>query len=358
MSANGYIFAALSAFAISFLIVPLTAKLAYKIGAVDKPSARKVHLGLMPRLGGLGIFLSFTITALIFLETNGPILGMLIGACVIVVVGVLDDIYQLPPVIKLIGQSVAAIIVMSFGVMVHFLTNPFSGMFWLGLLSIPVTFLWIVGVTNAVNLIDGLDGLAAGVSSIAGLTMGVVALLTGANEIALAAFILVAAILGFIPYNFYPARTFMVDNGSNLLGFLLSCLAILGAVKSTAVLSLFIPIVILAIPIIDTFFAIIRRINKKTHIFRPDKNHIHHRLMAMGLSHRGSVISIYIISAFFGLSACICTFLSGSKATLLLVFLILAIALGADYIGLFSGANKTKKSFSAKSPTSDRKAPL
>lgn len=348
MNVSWYIFSVLSAFVISFLIVPFTAKLAFKIGAVDKPSERKVHTGRMPRLGGLGIFLSFTITALIFLEITGPVAGVIIGACIITLVGVLDDIYQLPPVVKLLGQSVAAVVAMSFGVMVHFVTNPFDGLLWLGYLSVPITFLWIVGVTNAVNLIDGLDGLAAGVSSIAGLTMGVVALLTGAHEVAWAAFILVAAVMGFIPYNFYPARTFMGDGGSNLLGFLLSCLAILGSVKSTAVISLFIPIVILGIPIFDTFFAIVRRINRKAPIFRPDKDHLHHRLMDMGLSHRSSVIIIYLISVFFGVVACICTFLTGPKATLVLAFLLLAIVFGADRIGLFSRTDRKIKPFQAK----------
>jgi len=341
MSVGYYILAVISAFTISFLIVPLTAKLAYKVGAVDKPSARKVHLRHMPRLGGLGIFISFTITALFFLDKTGPVAGIIIGACIIVLVGLLDDIYQLPAIVKLLGQSLAAIVAMSFGIMVHFLTNPFDGLLYVGLLSIPFTFLWIVGVTNAVNLIDGLDGLAAGVSSIAGLSMGIVALITGVPEVALAAFILVAAVMGFIPYNFYPARTFMGDSGSNLLGFLLSCLAILGSVKSTAVISLFIPIIILGIPIFDTFFAIIRRINRKTHIFRPDKDHLHHRLMDMGLSHRSSVLSIYAVSAFFGLVACLCTFLTGPKATLLLAFLILVIVLAADHIGLFSRTRKS-----------------
>ncbi|MDR1615481.1 MAG: undecaprenyl/decaprenyl-phosphate alpha-N-acetylglucosaminyl 1-phosphate transferase [Syntrophomonadaceae bacterium] len=351
-----YIIALVSAFVISFVGVPLTAKMAFKIGAVDKPSARKVHKAKMPRLGGLGIFIAFTVTALIFLNLSAPVVGVLVGACVITVVGVLDDIYQLSPVVKLLGQSIAAVVAMSFGVMVHFLTNPFDGLLWLGYLSIPITFLWIVGVTNAINLIDGLDGLAAGVSAIAAATMGVVALLNGGYETAFMAFILVAALSGFIPYNFFPARTFMGDGGSNLLGFLLSCIAVLGAVKSAAIFSLFIPIVILGIPILDTFFAIIRRINRKAPIFKPDKGHLHHQLLAMGLSHRNSVLVIYSISGLLGVIACICNFLSGPKATLLGALLLLIIVWGADKLGLFSATGEHKaKTMSLKESASDNK---
>ncbi len=343
MSIGIGICAILSAFVISFLLVPLTARLAFKIGAIDRPNIRKVHAQKMPRLGGLGIFVSFTLVSLIFVETSGPFWGVIIGACIITVVGVLDDIYHLSPLMKLAGQAVAAVVAMSFGVLVHFMTNPFDGLFWLGYLSIPITFLWIVGITNAVNLIDGLDGLAAGVSAIAALTMAIVAMVLGDQlNIVWAALILVGAILGFIPYNFYPARTFMGDGGSNLLGYLLACLAILGSLKSTAVISIFIPIVILGIPIFDTFFAIIRRINRNASILRPDKDHLHHRLMALGISHRTSVIIIYFISGGFGLVACTLTFLTGPKASLLFALLILGIVWGADKIGLFTGSANIK----------------
>ena len=266
--------------------MPFVIKLAFKIGAIDKPDSRKVHAKVMPRLGGLAIFLAFIIPMLILGKIEGPYLGVILGAVVIFLVGILDDVYQLSAWIKLFGQILAASIAIYFGVIVHFVTNPFDGLLSLGFLSIPVTFLWIVGVTNAINLIDGLDGLAGGVSAIAAGTMGVVALLQGQAEVSIAAFILVAAILGFLPYNFHPARTFMGDSGSNFLGFILGCLAIMGTAKSATILSLFVPIVILGIPIFDTFFAIIRRINNKTPIFKPDKDHLHHRLLALGMSHK------------------------------------------------------------------------
>jgi len=327
----------LSAFVIVFISMPLVIKIAYKIGAIDKPDNRKVHHHTMPRLGGLAIFISFLICIILFIGVKGPLLGVVCGASIIFIVGMLDDIYQLSPWLKLLGQCAAAAVAIYFGVVVEFLTNPFDGLLNLGYLSIPVTLLWIVGVSNAINLIDGLDGLAGGVSAIAGLTMGIVALMQGQVEVAMVAFVLVAAIAGFIPYNFYPAKIFMGDCGSNLLGFLLACIAILGTAKSAALISLFIPIVILGIPIFDTFFAIIRRINNKVPIFKPDKNHLHHRLMALGMSHRKSVYVIYIISGFFSAVAVTLTFITEPRATLVLALLLMAIVMGADKVGLLTG---------------------
>jgi UDP-GlcNAc:undecaprenyl-phosphate GlcNAc-1-phosphate transferase len=337
MSAYLHIFMFLSAFIIAFASMPLVIKLAIKIGAVDQPNQRKVHSRLMPRLGGLAIFLAFLLCVLFVLEISGPVLGLILGASIVFLTGVIDDVYEVSPLIKLLGQIAGASVAIYFGIVVEFVTNPFNGLLNLGYLSIPLTLLWIVGISNAINLIDGLDGLAAGVSGIAALTMGIVALLHGQHEVALAAFILVAAILGFLPYNFYPARTFMGDCGSNLLGFILGCLAIMGTAKSAALISLFIPIVILGIPIFDTFFAIIRRINKRAPIFMADKDHLHHRLMAMGMSHRGSVFLIYTISGFFAVTAIALTFITSPQATLVLALLLLLIVLGADKIGLFRG---------------------
>jgi UDP-GlcNAc:undecaprenyl-phosphate GlcNAc-1-phosphate transferase len=331
------ILAIAASFVISLACVPLAMRLAFKIGAVDRPDERKVHSRVMPRLGGLAIFLAFFAAMTAFSQPAGPMWGLLIGAAIIFLVGIIDDVWQLSPWLKLLGQCIAAGIAINFGIEVNFVSNPFNGPLDLGYFSLPLTFLWIVGVTNAVNLIDGLDGLAAGVSGIAALTMGIVSLLQGQVVAALAAFILVAAVGGFIPYNFYPARTFMGDGGSNFLGFTLACLAILGTVKSTALIMLFVPIVILGIPILDTFFAIIRRINNHAPILRPDKDHLHHRLMAIGMSHRRSVVIIYIISGFFALVAVGITFITDSRATLLLILLLLLVMLAAGKIGLFTG---------------------
>jgi len=332
-----YIIIVLSAFVVAYFSTPLAIKAAYKLGAIDKPDQRKVHHQTMPRLGGLAIFLAFMIVTLISSWGNAAFYGILAGGLIVFLVGMLDDMYQLSPWVKLLGQCLAAAVAMYFGVIVHFVTNPFDGLLALGYLSLPLTFLWIVGVTNAINLIDGLDGLAGGVSAIAAATMGIVSLLHGQTAVAITAFILVAAIAGFLPYNFHPARTFMGDGGSNFLGFVLACLAIMGTAKSAALISLFVPIVILGIPIFDTFFAIIRRIYKRAPIFMPDKDHLHHRLMALGMSHRRSVLIIYGISAFFGGVAVTLSFITSPKASLLLALLLLAIVIGADRIGMFTG---------------------
>ena len=337
MPTYSIIIAIVTAALIAYFCVPLAIRVALRIGAMDEPNQRKVHQVAMPRVGGIAIFLAFFLSVLIFIPKSAQINGLIIGAAIIFIAGLLDDVFNLPAWVKLIPQLLAASIAVYSGIVVSFVTNPFNGMVNLGYLSIPITLIWIVGITNAINLIDGLDGLAAGVTAIAGCTMGIVTLLNGQTVAAVMAFILVASTIGFLPYNFYPARTFMGDCGSNLLGFVLGCLAVLGLAKSAAIISLFIPIVILVIPIFDTFFAIVRRIYNKTPIFSPDKDHLHHRLMGMGFSHQNSVLIIYGISCFFGVIAVVISTISSPKATLVLSLLLLLIVLGAFKIGLATG---------------------
>ena len=327
----------LSAFVIAYLSVPGAIKLAYKINALDQPDPRKVHKIPIPRLGGLAIFVAFMFCMIFLVKVSVAFWGIMVGGLIVFLVGVLDDIYQISPWWKLLGQCAAAIAAMHFGVMVHFVTNPFDGLLGLGYLSIPITFLWLVGISNAINLIDGLDGLAAGVSGIAAATLGTVALIQGQPAVFTAALVLLMGILGFLPYNFHPARIFMGDGGSNFLGFTLACLSVMGLAKSAAVISLFIPIVILGIPIFDTFFAIIRRIYNKAPIFMPDKCHLHHRLMAMGFDHRGSVLMIYGISGVLGLVAVLLSLASTPKAAWILILLLLLILLAAEKIGMRTG---------------------
>lgn len=335
-----YFLGLLSAFVIAIAAMPMVIKLSYIIGAVDRPDARKVHSKSMPRMGGMAIFLGFMLVMLVLTvkgQTGGPFQGVIYGAVVIFLVGLLDDIYQLSPKIKLLGQIAAAAIAVYFGVIVHFVANPFDGWMNLGYFAIPVTLLWIVGVTNAINLIDGLDGLAGGVSAIAAITMGVIGIIKGQPFITLVSFTLVGSLLGFLPYNFHPARTFMGDSGSNFLGFILGCLAIMGTAKSAALISLLLPIIILGIPIFDTFFAIIRRVYNKNPIFLPDRDHLHHRLMALGMSHRRSVLIIYGVSSMFSAVAITLTFINNPKANLGLIILLILVVVGADRIGLVKG---------------------
>lgn len=343
-------FILVSAFVIAFISVPLVIRLAYRLGAIDQPDKRKVHQTAMPRMGGLAIFLAFIIVMLGLVKVSGPFTGIVIGASIVFIVGLLDDIYQLSAWVKLLGQIIAASVAIYFGVVIHFVNNPFDGLLALGYLSLPLTFLWIVGITNAINLIDGLDGLAAGVSSIAAITMAIVALMQGQTMVAITAFVLVASTLGFLPYNFHPARTFMGDSGSNFLGFTLACLAVTGVAKSTAIISLLLPIVILGIPIFDTFFAIFRRIYKKAPIFMPDKDHLHHRLLKLGFQHQTTVLIIYGISGFFGLTAVALCWFNNPKATLILALLLLLVVIGANRIGMLTG--KTKLPVRVKSQSS------
>lgn len=340
-----YILVIILAFIVSFAMVPLSMKLAFVVGAVDNPNPRKVHSRTMPRLGGLGLFAAFMAGMLLAPDLAYPFRGIIYGGIIIFTVGILDDIYKLSAWLKLMGQIAAAAAAVYCGITVSFVTNPFDGLLNLGILGIPVTLLWIIGVTNAINLIDGLDGLAGGVSLIAAATLGAIALIKGNMPVFYASFLLVGAISGFLPYNFHPARTFMGDGGSNFLGFVLSCLAVTGTAKGATAISLFLPIVILGIPIFDTFFAIIRRMNRGVPIFKPDKDHLHHRLLALGLSHRGCVLVIYGISAVFAVVAVFLSLTSSPKALWFLGAFLVLVVIAADRIGLFKGDVKIETSF-------------
>lgn len=339
-----YVIGVIISFFIAYISMPAVMRLAKKIGAMDKPDPRKVHVRPMPRLGGLSIFLGFMAVVITTQTLSRPLTGIVLGAATIFIVGVLDDIYDLSPWTKLIGQIAAAGIAFYFGVRVQVMTNPFDGVVQLGQqISLPLTVLWIIGVTNAVNLIDGLDGLAGGVSAIAAVTIGIVAFRGDQFVIAFVALILAASIAGFLPYNFNPARTFMGDSGAMFLGFVLSCISVSGLAKSAALMSLFVPVVILGIPVFDTLFAIVRRVNNGTPIFGADKAHLHHRLLAMGFSQRKSVLIIYAISIILGGVAVTMTYVSNPKAMLIMAILILLLVLGAGWMGILSGKPQKKE---------------
>ena len=335
---------ALLALIISLLLVPFVAKLAIKIGAVDKPNERKVHTKIMPRMGGLAIYLSFFIVLFLSHDMAKQHIGLLIGCTVLVLVGIIDDKTDMPAKIKLLGQILAACIVVVSGVRVEFMTNfILGGVFPLYIFSVPFTVLWIVAITNAVNLIDGLDGLAAGTSIIAAATMAISGYATGQTEMASMALILIGASLGFLKYNFHPAKIFMGDTGSMFLGYNLSVLAIMGFTKSFTVLSLVTPILVLAIPILDTLFAIIRRKMNNKPIFKPDKNHLHHCLLNYGFSHRNTVLIIYAVSAVLALCGLIMTYLNPAQGMCLLVVISVIIIYGAMKLGVIGKHDSAKK---------------
>jgi UDP-GlcNAc:undecaprenyl-phosphate GlcNAc-1-phosphate transferase len=253
--------------------------------------------------------------------------GILLGAVIIVVLGVVDDIMALPAMLKFVVQIVAASIPATHGVVIQAFSNPniFSkNLYWvLGWLSIPITVLWIVAITNAVNLIDGLDGLANGVSAISATTMLVIAILVSEGQVAVVMAALVGACVGFMPYNMNPAKMFMGDTGATFLGFILATMSIQGLFKYYAVISFVVPFLILGLPIFDTVFAFIRRIAHGQSPMHADRGHIHHRLIDMGLNQKQAVATLYVISAILGLSAVVLT--TGGEEKAMLLFLTLCV---------------------------------
>ncbi len=245
---------------VSYLLTPGVKKLAVKVGAVDKPNARKVHTHVIPRLGGLAIYIGFLAAVLYCAPLRHDLAGLLLGCTAIVALGIWDDICNIPAKVKLAGQNVAAAIPAAFGIQIEWLTNPFGTLIVLPeIIAVPVTIFWIVGFTNTVNLIDGLDGLAAGVSFIASVSLFLMAYSMNQYIPALIIVAMAGAALGFLQYNFNPAKIFMGDTGSMLLGYTMSVTAVLGLVKTAATVALVVPVIALGLPILDTLFAIIRR---------------------------------------------------------------------------------------------------
>jgi len=320
-------------FIASLIITPFVKKLAIKIGATDAPNQRKVHTKIMPRLGGLAIFISFLIGVAFLRPESEFIIPILIGACIIIVIGVMDDMMELTAKAKFLGQIVAALVVVLSGVQVNYINLPFDGGIELGIFSIPLTILWIVGITNAINLIDGLDGLAAGVSTIAVVTISAMAMLKGDIFVLSIGAILIGSTLGFLKYNFHPAKIFMGDTGALFLGFMIAVLSLLGF-KNVTMLSLIVPVIILGVPISDTFFAIIRRIVNKQPLSAPDKSHLHHCMLRLGYSHRQTVLIIYAMAALFGLAAFIFSMSTVWGAMLIVAVLFLAIEVFVEKVGL------------------------
>jgi UDP-GlcNAc:undecaprenyl-phosphate GlcNAc-1-phosphate transferase len=329
-----FIYAFLASLVTVLIATPFVMKLAIKIGAVDKPNARKVHQKIMPRLGGLAIFIGVVVGYFVSGLYHERMTSIAVGAVIIVIIGVLDDIYELSAKKKFLGQILVALLIVKSGLTIEYITIPFLGKYDLGLLSYVITVLWIVGVTNAINLIDGLDGLSAGVSSIALATIGFMAFQGNSFMIFTIALIVLASTIGFLFYNFHPAKIFMGDTGALFLGYCISILSLLGLYKSVTLFSFIVPIIILGVPIFDTAFAILRRIVNKKPISAPDKSHLHHRLLALGFSHRTTVLLIYVFGIFFSINAIIFSSSALWLSIILLFALMLAVELVAEIIGL------------------------
>jgi UDP-GlcNAc:undecaprenyl-phosphate GlcNAc-1-phosphate transferase len=327
------------AFLIAFAATPLAKIIAYKIGAIDVPKdERRVHKKPIPRLGGLAIFYGFIVSVLSFVDITEEIRGILLGSLVIVVLGIVDDVKPLKAKLKLVIQIFAAFIVVLHDVKIDVLTNPniFSSneqiilQHWY--LYAPITILWIVGVTNAINLIDGLDGLAAGISSIASISILFISLLVSEPSIAMITAALAGACLGFLPYNFNPAKIFMGDTGATFLGFILATVSIQGLFKGYAVISFAAPLLILGLPIFDTGYAILRRLVSGKSIMEADRGHLHHRLIDMGFSQKQTVMILYTMSGILGLSAVVLTGSGALRAMILILSVLIFVIAGAKYM--------------------------
>lgn len=340
----------LLAFVTAFVITPYTIRLANKLNAIDKPEKRRVNKTPMPRLGGLAVIIGFLVSSIYLiivttLEKNfnpfgveqylHKLIGMLIGILILAVFGFIDDIRSLPAWVKLLGQILAAASVVSFGIKIDNIEIPFleqtlniNNNIYVYILSVG----WIVGITNAINLIDGLDGLSSGVTLISCISLIIVFTMNASPIIALILITALAgAIVGFLPYNFNPAKTFIGDIGAQFLGFSLSIISILGTAKTYTLLVLISPLIILALPICDTLFAIIRRIIKGKSIkavFAPDTGHIHHKLMKKGYTQKQAVLILYGISACFGMFAIILLESGIWKAISFALMIIAIIAIG------------------------------
>lgn len=298
------------AFGVSFIATPVVKSFAKQVGAVDVPDEnRHLHSHPIPRMGGLAIFIGFFLAVLLFANITTQIRGILLGAILIVVVGAIDDVLNLNAWLKFGIQIIAAVVAVLHGVIINVVSNPLTmtnlQAMTIGFLAVPVTVLWIVGVTNSVNLIDGLDGLACGVSTIASMSMLVVAMITPYSNpntaVILAA--LCGACLGFIPYNLNPAKIFMGDTGALLLGYILATVSVIGMFKFYAIVTFIVPVLALAVPLFDTTFAFIRRTAHGQSPFHADRGHLHHRLLDMGLNQKQAVAVLYALSAILGLAA-------------------------------------------------------
>ena len=289
------IYALLLAGVLAFALTPLMMRLAWRLGVVDKPGGRRIHDRPIPLLGGVAMFLGILAGVLPNLDVDRRYAWILLGAALICLLGALDDRFGIPPLPKLLGQIACAAIPVAHGMTIDSITIPFiePSTVAFGALAYPLTILFIVAVANVVNLADGMDGLAAGVCAISAITFAILALSLGRISAGVMAAAIAGACLGFLPWNFNPAKVFMGDSGALVLGFLLACVSIQGVMKTAAALSLVFPLVVLLVPILDTSFVILKRLKSGQSIASADRNHFHHRLLRVGYTQRQAVGLLY-----------------------------------------------------------------
>jgi len=359
VSLRHYVAIALVGAIVTLLVTPLVRAFALRRGLVDYPGGRKVHTHAIPRLGGVAIFAGVMAAVATqaagerFLGWGGTlvgggtararVLGVLIGLTLVFLVGLVDDLRSLSPGVKFTGQLLAAIVVVASGLRIQYVGDPFAGgLVDLGLLSIPITLLYIVAFTNVINLIDGLDGLAAGVSAIAAASLLVLAAQGNRLEAAALAAAVIGACVAFLRYNFNPASIFMGDSGALFLGFTLATISLMGVMKSTAAIALAVPLLIVGVPIFDTASAIVRRVMHNRPIQEADKGHIHHRLLGRGFDQRQTVLIIYVWSIALALGGYAVRYAPGMLKALTFGVLFAITGFMAYYLGLFEAVGHTE----------------
>jgi len=331
---------------VALVSTPIIRRFALASGALSEPKVRSVHTKPTPHMGGLAIFVAFALTVIWMYGWDSQLVrGLVIGGAVIVAVGIIDDFFDLSPRYKVLGQILAALVLVSFDVRIEFVTHPLGrGLLDLGYLGAPLTILWVVAMTNVVNLIDGLDGLAAGIASIGGITLMLVALRMGPGYevgVVLSA-ALAGSALGFLPYNFNPAKIFMGDAGAMFLGFGLAAVAVEGALKTTATVAVAVPVLALGLPIFDTAFAILRRVRNGVPIGVADRDHLHHRLLRLGLTHRETVIAMYLVSGWLGISALALMEFGAFQAVLIIGFVVASVYFAAKKVGVLDISHSSR----------------
>ncbi|WP_042221500.1 glycosyltransferase family 4 protein [Oceanobacillus manasiensis] len=319
----------------TLLVTPILIKLVTRLKLIDIPDDRKKHATPIPSLGGLAIFIGAAAGFIYLQPVSSQMTAIVVGAIIILVTGILDDIFAIRALYKLAGQIAAASVVVSSGLVIEKLTVPFMGtVYFNDFVGIVLTIFWIVAASNAINLIDGLDGLAAGVSAIGLSSILVMAVLDYRIVVVYLCTILIGSCIGFLYHNFYPAKIFMGDTGALFLGYSIAIVAMLGLFKNVAFFSFIVPIIVIAVPVFDTILAIIRRTMNNQGIATADNKHIHYQLMEMGYSHRGAVLIIYAFSLFFGCMAIIFNSATLLSSLLTFVVIVLGIQLIAELAGM------------------------
>lgn len=325
-------------------------RVALNLGLVDRPGGRKIHKAPVPRVGGVALYIGGLIGALPFLKDNNETFGILLAGTFVLLIGLLDDLIDLQPRIKLAGQIVACMILLLSGVKIDFVTDYISGqgLVALGLLTWPLTLLWVIGLTNTVNLVDGVDGLAGGIVFIALATLLAVRLVTPhlhepeliGNVLVLTASIM-GSLLAFLRFNIHPAVIFMGDSGAYFLGFMTAALSVAGATKGSILFPLVVPLIALGLPVLDVFLAILRRYSKKVPIFQADKEHLHHRLLQKGFSQRDTTRFLWMVSTCFGFVAVLAADIPHRGIQVFsAIFLVIMILFCVSFFLRKTGANK------------------